>query len=160
LRSYQQALYRSREIGKRARRRLRGSVSSPLLNALGITGIIYHQSYSQEGKVLNNLGLAYSALGKHNTAIDFYQQALVIYRKAGDRNGEGTVLWNIGELYFKQKHYDAALAALFLARGIFENILNPDYNMVQEKIDLLCKEVGEKRFAELRTQIELQAPQI
>jgi tetratricopeptide (TPR) repeat protein len=41
------------------------------------------------------LGLAYKHLGETRRAIQFYEQALLISREIGDRQGEGTDLWNM-----------------------------------------------------------------
>ena len=52
-----------------------------------------------EGAVLNNLGLAYSYIGKPRKAIEFYEQALVRSRDIGDREAEGSNLGNLGIAY-------------------------------------------------------------
>ena len=51
-----------------------------------------------EGAWLGNLGNAYAALGDVHKAIEFYEQALVIAREIGDRQGEGADLGNLGNL--------------------------------------------------------------
>jgi tetratricopeptide (TPR) repeat protein len=48
---------------------------------------------------LNELGLAYYELGESRRAIEFYEQALGIYREIGDRQGEGSTLGNLGLTY-------------------------------------------------------------
>ncbi len=52
-----------------------------------------------EGADLGNLGLAYSDLGQVEKAIEYYEQALVIFKKIGDRRGEGADLGNLGLAY-------------------------------------------------------------
>jgi tetratricopeptide (TPR) repeat protein len=52
-----------------------------------------------EGAFLGNLGLAYSALGQVEKAIDYYEQALAIAREIGHRQGEGNHLGNLGLAY-------------------------------------------------------------
>ena len=52
-----------------------------------------------EGAALNNLGLAYAALGDAREAIAFHEQALVIDREIGDRREEGNALGNLGLAY-------------------------------------------------------------
>ena len=54
---------------------------------------------SAEAAHLNNLGLAYAALGETHRAIDFYEQRLVIAREIGDRRGEHNTLGNLGTAY-------------------------------------------------------------
>lgn len=58
-----------------------------------------YQSRSQERKILNNIGLAYSDLGQPQKAIEYYNQALLIARKIGDLSGEEIELYNIGLVY-------------------------------------------------------------
>jgi tetratricopeptide (TPR) repeat protein len=52
-----------------------------------------------EGAFLGNLGLAYSALGQVERAIEYHEQALTISREIGDRRGEGNHLGNLGLAY-------------------------------------------------------------
>jgi tetratricopeptide (TPR) repeat protein len=52
-----------------------------------------------EGTALNNLGIAYAALGETRRAIGLYEQQLVIVREIGDRHGEGNALGNLGTAY-------------------------------------------------------------
>ncbi len=54
---------------------------------------------SAQGAHLNNLGLAYAALGETRRAIEYHEQALAIYRETGDRSGEGNALNNLGLAY-------------------------------------------------------------
>ncbi len=49
-----------------------------------------------EGQFLNELGLAYYAIGEHRRATELYVQALAIAREIGDREGEGNALGNLG----------------------------------------------------------------
>ncbi len=70
-----------------------------------------------EGAFLGNLGIAYSALGQVERAIEYYQQALTIAREIGDRGGEGNTFGNLGNAYSNLgqveraiEHYQQALA--------------------------------------------------
>ncbi|MCD4843428.1 MAG: tetratricopeptide repeat protein, partial [Methanosarcinales archaeon] len=51
------------------------------------------------GSALGSLGLAYSDLGQVDTAIEYYDQALVISREIGDRRGEVVWLGSLGNAY-------------------------------------------------------------
>ncbi|MEH2247893.1 MAG: tetratricopeptide repeat protein [Nostoc sp.] len=42
------------------------------------------------------MGRVYDALGQKQKALDFYNQALPLFRAVGDRSGEATTLNNIG----------------------------------------------------------------
>ena len=60
--------------------------------------------------------MVYDALGEKQKALDYYEQALPLYRQVGDRGGEATTLNNIGMVYSalgeKQKaldYYEQAL---------------------------------------------------
>ncbi|PZO43904.1 MAG: hypothetical protein DCF19_04290 [Pseudanabaena frigida] len=59
--------------------------------------------------ILIQLGSAYLSLSKFNQAIDFYDQALSLARKLGDRNGEANSLWNIGNAYGSLGQYQQAI---------------------------------------------------
>ncbi len=51
------------------------------------------------GRLLGTLGLGYHRLGQVKQAIEYYEQALVISREIGDRQGEGSALGNLGLAY-------------------------------------------------------------
>jgi tetratricopeptide (TPR) repeat protein/transcriptional regulator with XRE-family HTH domain len=48
---------------------------------------------------LNELGVAYAALGEADQAIPYFEQCLAIARAQGDREGEGAALCNLGTAY-------------------------------------------------------------
>src|SRR5216683_707768 len=110
-----------------------------------------------EGAALNNLGAVYDALGQKQEALRYYQQALAIRREVGDRSGEGATLNNTGTLYFERGRNDAALACFLLARDIYQEVLSPNREVVQEWIDDLREEAGKEEFAALLAKVEPQA---
>jgi tetratricopeptide (TPR) repeat protein len=71
---------------------------------------------------LNNLGLACNALGYAERAIEFFEQALVLFREIGDRSWEGAVLGNLGYAYLVLGQFERAIKlfeeALVIAREI------------------------------------------
>ena len=75
-----------------------------------------------EGNSLGNLGIAYSALGKYDKAIEFHLQSLAIKREIKNRLGEGNSLGNLGNAYYSLGKYDKAiefhLQSLAIAREI------------------------------------------
>ncbi len=75
-----------------------------------------------EGQTLNNIGEVYQSLGQYAKALEFYQQALVIFREIGDKAEEKTTLNNMAVVYGKQNQYSQALElfnqALAIAQGI------------------------------------------
>jgi tetratricopeptide (TPR) repeat protein len=87
---------------------------------------------------LDNLGLAYAALGEPRRAIEYYQQALAIAREIGDRRGEGNRLGNLGRTYAALGEARQAIEYLEQALSIFEEIESP------------YAELARSRLAELR----------
>ncbi|MFO8041066.1 MAG: CHAT domain-containing protein, partial [Sodalinema sp.] len=75
-----------------------------------------------EGNALGNLGNAYRKLGQYERAIDFHEQALVIFGEIGDRAEEGLTLGNLGNAYLDLEQYERAIdfheQALAIAREI------------------------------------------
>src|SRR6185369_10145624 len=54
---------------------------------------------SQVALTLNAIGENYRELDDTNNALDYYTQALAIFRTAGDRAGEAATLNNLGDAY-------------------------------------------------------------
>jgi tetratricopeptide (TPR) repeat protein len=52
-----------------------------------------------EGGALHNLGLAHAEAGDPKKAIELYEQALIVHRKAHHRRAEGEALGNLGNAY-------------------------------------------------------------
>jgi CHAT domain-containing protein/Tfp pilus assembly protein PilF len=74
---------------------------------------------------LNNIGWVYDSLGDKQKALDFYNQALPMWRAVSNRSGwagEAMTLNNIGDVYNslggKQKALDFFILALALARSV------------------------------------------
>ncbi|MCM3902436.1 MAG: CHAT domain-containing protein, partial [Pyrinomonadaceae bacterium] len=65
-----------------------------------------------EGRALGNLGKASEDSSKSEQAIDYYQQALTIFREAKDREMEGVTLNNIGTSYNSLSQYERAIQYL------------------------------------------------
>lgn len=113
-----------------------------------------------EGTALNAIGLLYNSLGHKKQAREYYKQALKIRREIKDRKGEAITLRNLGVIYFDQIHYDVALAALLVARFIFEEIQSPIREFTQSVIDTLHEKLGDEQFTILFAQVESKASQI
>ena len=52
-----------------------------------------------QARMLNNIGGVYQSLGEMEYALGYYEQALPLFRQAGDRSGEATTLNNIGGIF-------------------------------------------------------------
>ncbi|MDX2139093.1 MAG: NB-ARC domain-containing protein [Chloroflexota bacterium] len=63
-----------------------------------------------ESLMLNDLALAWDALGEKRKALEFYEQALPVFRAVGDRGGEATTLNNMGYLYFQNGELERTIA--------------------------------------------------
>jgi tetratricopeptide (TPR) repeat protein len=80
---------------------------------------------------LGNLGLAYSALGQVEKAIDYYEQALAIAREIGHRQGEGNRLGALGLAYNALGQVEKARNYLEHSLAIFEEIKSPNADLVR-----------------------------
>jgi tetratricopeptide (TPR) repeat protein len=101
-----------------------------------------------ESLFLNEIGLAWDALGEKRKALDYYEQALELTRAVGNRSGEAATLNNIGLAWFalgeKRKaleHYEQALP---LRRAIGDR--GGEATMLNN-IGLAWDALGEKRKA-------------
>src|SRR5262249_11449426 len=52
-----------------------------------------------EANTLANIGIVYGSTGQPQKALDYFQQALPLYRAVGDKNGEANALNGIGHVY-------------------------------------------------------------
>jgi tetratricopeptide (TPR) repeat protein len=68
-----------------------------------------HDSPSSDAHDLTERDLSSYNQGQYQSALNYFQQALVIQRGVGDRAGEGTTLNNIGLVYDARGQYDQAL---------------------------------------------------
>ena len=64
-------------------------------------------------------------MGEVEKAIGYYEQALVIAREIGDRQGEGNALGNLGIAYADLGEVEKAKALLQQAKAIGEQIGDP-----------------------------------
>jgi tetratricopeptide (TPR) repeat protein len=71
---------------------------------------------------LGSLGNAYRPLGQVERTIEFYEQALVVDRKIGDRQGEGRDLSNLGRAYHDLGQFKQAIRLLEEALAIDREI--------------------------------------
>jgi tetratricopeptide (TPR) repeat protein len=109
------------------------------------------------------LGRVYNSLGKNPEALDYYQQALVIYREVGDRGGEGVTLNNLGllsdSLGKKQEALDYYQQALSIRREVGDRggegvtLFNIGACLVQEQQDVALATflLAQQRFVEVQS---------
>jgi len=71
---------------------------------------------------LSNLGWIHSALGNHSLALEFFERALPLREKVGDRIGEATTLFGISVTEKALGHLNNAVAAIDSAVEIIEKL--------------------------------------
>jgi len=76
----------------------------------------------EQGNALDNVVRAYDRRGENRRALQFYEQALLIHRKVGDRNGEGNDLWYISLTLDQLGERAQAIQHAEQALTIFEQI--------------------------------------
>ena len=76
------------------------------------------------GEVLSNLGLSYAGFGESRRAIEYHEQALMVYREIGEPRGEVAALGNLGNAYARlgdtRRAIDFYERALLISREINE----------------------------------------
>jgi tetratricopeptide (TPR) repeat protein/DNA-binding winged helix-turn-helix (wHTH) protein len=63
---------------------------------------------AEQGAALSNLGWAYYDLAQFETAIDYWHEALQVFRNNADQNGEGDVLGGLGWVSYLRGDYTVA----------------------------------------------------
>lgn len=78
-------------------------------------------------KLLRILGNAHTNLSNNRQALEYYEQALTIYRELGLEKGIGSVLNNVGLIRQEEGDYSGALKRFMEASDIFIKINEQDY---------------------------------
>ncbi|TYQ30603.1 tetratricopeptide repeat protein [Pseudanabaena sp. UWO310] len=81
-----------------------------------------NRNAASQMNILIQLGSTYHRLSEFNQAINFYDQALSVARKLGDRNGEASSLCNLGSTYDALGQYQQAIQFYQLSLEIFKEI--------------------------------------
>jgi tetratricopeptide (TPR) repeat protein len=111
-----------------------------------------------EASVLHNLGLYWRKQGKRKEALEYYESAWHHFREIGDRWSESVTLRNLGQLHLVQEQYRSALACLFLARKLLQEMQSPQQNDLQGTIALLSHQLGKEDFEEIWKYFEVNDP--
>ena len=72
-----------------------------------------------EARALGNLGSVAAREGQYEQAVDWYQQALAVFRETGDRTGEASALPDLGRAYQRQGRYEEAVGCYQRALALF-----------------------------------------
>ena len=83
---------------------------------------------------LTDRATAYAALGDARKAIEYYEQCLAIHREIGDRRGEGNDLFNRGLALDSLGRRAEAIAGAEAALRIYEEIEDPNAEMVRRAL--------------------------
>jgi tetratricopeptide (TPR) repeat protein len=75
-----------------------------------------------EGLICNHLGLLYDRLGIPQQSLAYYERALVVQRKIGERHGEAITLTNQGELYRSKNEWQLARTNFEQARALNQQL--------------------------------------
>ena len=83
--------------------------------------------YTQQQRALiySYIASTSGVLGQKQEALQYYQQALAIYREVGDRGGEGTTLNNLGRVYHALGKKQEALQYYQQALELHKKVENP-----------------------------------
>lgn len=95
----------------------------------------HHSWYEAQG--LHAIGWVYKEMNDVPKALDYFTEALVLARKTGSFDLEGSILLNIGNLYFVQKKWKESLFYCSTAREAARRV--GDSSIEMEAFELLYK---------------------
>ncbi len=76
-----------------------------------------HKKYMQnQGLAFSGLGMIHAALDNHKLSNDYFQKALIVHQKLGDRQQIAYMLFNLGSNFYKKEVFDSA--EVYWTRGI------------------------------------------
>ena len=78
-------------------------------------------------EIFQNIGIIYSSLENHPSAISYYQEALKIYRSTNDDYGEKSIMASLGTIDLEEGKYLSAKRYLENAHSFFLNYNDPTY---------------------------------
>lgn len=84
-----------------------------------------HSDLVLEASAFNGLGVAFNYKGDMDSSIYYYQQALLLYEKTGDRTNQTNVATNLSIIYKNKGLYEESLEVAFAALSQLET-LPPD----------------------------------
>jgi Tfp pilus assembly protein PilF len=76
----------------------------------------------QEGRVLNNLGIAHHGMGEYVEALGWFEKALELRRRSGYRRGTAINLHNVGDVHLRLGQSAQAWSAFYQSRDIAVDI--------------------------------------
>ncbi len=85
------------------------SAAKHYLQSANIEKDIHGFFSDQYGKRLNDVGFCYAILGLYDNAVDYYNKALEIHKKTGNKEEIYSVLNNLGGAYFGLAEYEKSI---------------------------------------------------
>ncbi|MBL0687949.1 MAG: tetratricopeptide repeat protein [Pseudoalteromonas sp.] len=80
----------------------------------------------KQANLLSNIGLAYFDMYNMELALDYYQQAKVIYEKEGSAQDKADILHNIAGIYIRLSRYESALEMYREVLKVFQELGDED----------------------------------
>ena len=125
-----------------------GAGDSPPAQRQPAAGFWSSSSQNGEAGTLDNLGRAYSDMGQGQQALEYFNQALPLYREAGNRGGEALTLNDMGPAYAglgqKQKSLDVYNRALATWRELGNR---PGEALTLNNIGRFYRDLGQNQTA-------------
>ncbi|MCB0612707.1 MAG: tetratricopeptide repeat protein [Lewinellaceae bacterium] len=84
----------------------------------------------------------YTSFGDYDTALQYLQKSLKIRQKIGDISSMAVTLHNLGTLSFEQEHFEQAVAPIFQAYRIFEQIGSPNAQSSLGYLNAIAEKIG------------------
>ncbi|MFN2531676.1 MAG: CHAT domain-containing protein [Pyrinomonadaceae bacterium] len=113
---------------------------------------------ARQAITLNNIGVAYIALGAPDKALEYFHQSLPLLQVAADKNAESYTLSNMGSAYRLLANYEQAMHYYGDARAIQQKTGN--HAQEAETLDLLGLTYSELQQPEKALEYHQQALQI
>ena len=80
----------------------------------------------KQANLLSNIGLAYFDMYNMELALDYYQQAKLIYEKEGSAQDKADILHNIAGIYIRLSRYESALEMYREVLKVFQQLGDED----------------------------------
>jgi tetratricopeptide (TPR) repeat protein len=107
------------------------------------------EAWPRAAQMLSSLALCYCALHDYDRASDHLSQAIALYQKLGDEEGEATGQLGIGEVLLDKGDNEGALAAFQKALGIFaRNQIYDGVTYAYRGMERVYRATGEKEKEE------------
>ncbi len=123
----------------------------------------WHPGDSLAAEIYSDLGKIHADMGQRELALEYYRKSSSLYKKNNevtDQSRQYKILQKIGRVYLADRsNYNVALA-FFLEAGKFAQERNLDKKVVQNCVEELRKNVGDKQFAALLQEVETRSQQI